>query len=130
MEFGIMKKMLLLIALFSPFVVAKTLQLASPTASLTVDMGDKTSAPIKFDVIGNGPGMNDMPSVCEISGEAKFWVGTDFGSSWMYLSPDKKTMVILKGRTDGKWTVMGFVPDGPCGMGSENSLDGVYDHNK
>jgi hypothetical protein len=25
---------------------------------------------------------------------------------------------------------MGFVPDGPCGMGSENSLDGVYDHNK
>lgn len=103
-----------------------TLHLTSDSADLTVEMNQNSSAPVKFHIIGNGPGMNDLPSVCEVSGEADFWAGADSGLSWIYFSPDRKSMVLLKGRTDSKWTVLSLLPDGVCGLGAENSLDGVY----
>ncbi|MCH4996811.1 hypothetical protein WCT65_01965 [Pectobacterium carotovorum] len=121
-----MKPLLLAAALFSPLAMSATFNLASKTATMTIEMSDQSKSPIKFEIIGNGPAINGMPGVCEISGEAPFWAGTDSGLAWMYLSPDKKTMVLIKGRSDDNWAVLSLLPLGLCGVGAENSIDGVY----
>ncbi|EHD22809.1 MULTISPECIES: hypothetical protein [Brenneria] len=125
-----MKPLLLATALFSPLAISAPLHLSSENATMTIEMSSQSTAPIKFEVIGNGPAINDIPGVCEISGEAPFWAGTDTGLSWMYLSPDKKTMVLIKGRSDDQWTVLSLIPFGFCGVGAENAIDGVYTASK
>ncbi|MEH0833681.1 hypothetical protein QM999_15310 [Pectobacterium cacticida] len=126
-----MKPLLLAAALFSPLAMSATFNLASETATMTIEMSEQSKSPIKFEIIGNGPAINDgMPGVCEISGEAQYWAGTDSGLAWMYLSPDKKTMVLIKGRLDDNWVVLGLLPIGLCGVDAENSIDGVYTASK
>lgn len=127
-----MKKAVLAgLMLLSPLAVAgTTVQASSDSAQMTVVMSDNSSAPVRFHIMGNGPAVGGVPGVCEVEGEARYWAGTESGLAWMYLSPDHKTMVLLKARSDGRWTVMGLIPPGQCGEGAESSLDGVYTRTK
>nr|WED68826.1 hypothetical protein PJ912_00255 [Pectobacterium colocasium] len=65
-----MKPLLLAAALFSPLAMSATFHLASKTATMTIEMSNQSKSPIKFGIMGNGPAINGMPGVCEISGEA------------------------------------------------------------